>query len=295
LSSIETFQFSLRRVDGASETVDVRSDRVLLGSGSHCELRVGPEEGAPEHVVFQARAGAVFAQARALDPAPTLNGVPFTEGRILPDSWLQIGGLAVAVRLAQGLAHESQAKVDRGRSPVPSLIGLALIAVLGTYVLWPSAPDSGLTATGAPPALWDGPRATCSQTEPSAALARAQEDAQVADSKRERAPFYPRDGVAAVRLYESAAACFGAGGAQPDAASAASAAERLRRHLADDFHVHTVRLERFLALKEYDSAQHEVRTLLQFLQGKSGEYVTWLGAVDRKISMKFAGNKGEGS
>jgi hypothetical protein len=295
LISIESFQFSLRRHDGPSEMVNIRSDRVLFGSGSHCEIRVGLEEAAPEHVIFQARAGCVFAQARSLDPAPTLNGVPFTEGRILPDSWLEIGGLAVAVRIADGPAHESQAKVEGKRSPVLSLVGLAVIAGLASILLYDPATDSGLTMSGSPPPLWESARLTCSQTEPGAALARAQEDAQVADSKRERAPFYPRDGVAAVRLYESAAACFGAGGAQPDAASASSAAELLRRHLADDFHVHTVRLERFLALKEYDSAQHEVRTLLQFLQGKSGEYVTWLGAVDRKISMKFAGNKGEGS
>ncbi len=293
--SIETFQFIIRRPDRPTETVNVRSDRVLLGSGSHCEIRVGPEEAAPEQVVFQARAGGVFAQARALDPAPTLNGVPFTEGRILPDSWLEIGGLSVAVRLAEGSAQETQTKVEGRRSPVPSIIGLCIMALLAVKIWFRPPVDSILTAASSPPALWDDARPACSQGAPSAALARAQEDARVADGKRERAPFYARDGVAAVRLFESAAACFRAGDAPASAASADASAELLRRRLSDDFHVHTVRLERFLAIKEYDAAQHEVRTLLEFLQGKTGDYVTWLEAVDRKIAMTFAGNKGQRS
>jgi hypothetical protein len=293
--SIETFQFIVRRANGTAETVNVRSDRVLLGSGSHCEIHVGPEEAAPEQIVFQARAGGVFAQARALNPAPRLNGVPFTEGRILPDSWLEIGGLSVAVRLAEGSAEETQTKVEGKRSAIPSIAGLCIMALL-TMKIWFRPPvDSVLTAVASPPALWDDARPTCSQGTPSAALARAQEDARVADGKRERAPFYPRDGVAAVRLFASAAACFRAGEAPGRAASADASAELLRRRLSDDFHVHTVRLERFLALKDYDAAQHEVRTLLEFLQGKTGDYVTWLEAVDRKIAMTFAGSKGQRS
>ena len=42
----------------------------------------------------------------------------------------------------------------------------------------------------------------------------------VADAKRERRPFLPKDGVEAVPIYEQASACFRVGG-DPNAASLA--------------------------------------------------------------------------
>jgi hypothetical protein len=47
-----------------------------------------------------------------------------------------------------------------------------------------------------------------------------------------------------------------------------------------------VRLDHALATEDYVSAQKEVRVLLQFVEGKSGDYVTWLANLDRKLKLK---------
>jgi hypothetical protein len=52
-----------------------------------------------------------------------------------------------------------------------------------------------------------------------------------------------------------------------------------------------VRLEHALTVEDYVSAQKEVRVLLQFTEGKSGDYVTWLSNLERKLKIKVAAAK----
>jgi len=108
----------------------------------------------------------------------------------------------------------------------------------------------------------------------------------VADAKRERRPFHVQDGVSAVPVYELAGACFRAGGDGMSAKLAEDSAQFLRREMNDDFRTRRVRLEHALNTQDYVSAQKEVRTLLQFVEGKQGEWVTWLQNLDRQLKLK---------
>ena len=115
-----------------------------------------------------------------------------------------------------------------------------------------------------------------------------------AQLQRERAPFHPRDGIAAVARYEEASACFKRLELQADANSADRAATGLRRALSDEFHLRHVRLERLLKIKKYDAAQREVRVLQDFVARRGGPYVQWLAAVQRELNTRFASAQQKG-
>src|SRR5688572_25664833 len=86
---------------GAVQVLDVQADRALVGSGAHCDLRLSPDEAAVEQLTIEARDDEVYAKVRALEPACRLNGAPFLEGRLTPDSMLELSGVALRVTLAE--------------------------------------------------------------------------------------------------------------------------------------------------------------------------------------------------
>jgi hypothetical protein len=112
-----------------------------------------------------------------------------------------------------------------------------------------------------------------------------------AETARERAPFSGNDGVVAVEAFERSAACFGSAERLDRAEYAKRDAERLKRAIQQDFHVHRVRLERALATKRYEEARTEVRLLLSYVGQRGGDYTSWLSSLDRQIELKFAGKK----
>ena len=65
---------------------EVHSDRALIGSGAHCDVRLAPDEAAVEHMLVQLVDDDVMAETKALEPVCLLNGAPFLEGRLVPTS-----------------------------------------------------------------------------------------------------------------------------------------------------------------------------------------------------------------
>src|SRR4051794_36261511 len=106
-----SLKFVIRDAAGNQRELGVDSDVAQLGSGAHCEIRLPPEQAAPEQLRIEARAGGVFAEVRSLSPATLLNGVPFTQGRLLPESRLQIGNFQVSV-VATNSGVERRAKPE---------------------------------------------------------------------------------------------------------------------------------------------------------------------------------------
>ena len=104
---------SIAHPNGRREEITVDSDSAIIGSGAHCEVRLTPEEAAVEHLFIQARQGAIFAQARTLSPPPTMNGLPFTHGRLLPESVVMVGKVGLSMSLLQ-ISDE----VEIGKRPV---------------------------------------------------------------------------------------------------------------------------------------------------------------------------------
>ena len=167
---------------------------------------------------------------------------------------------------------------------------LYLLLGLGCWVALRAAGGHTKTAAHEPsqvPSLWSSAPATCPEAAPEPAEAVATARMSLALAKRERSPFRADDGVAAVPLYESAAACFRVADRAAEAADADAAASRLRQDLSDRFDVHRLRLQRGLASEEWVMAEHEIAALLAFLPPDGGEYVTWLSNLRRRLRIQY--------
>jgi hypothetical protein len=90
-------------------------------------------------------------------------------------------------------------------------------------------------------------------------------------------------GLAAVDSFETAAACFETAGAPALAEQAASAAERLRHELEDDFRARRLRLSRMLLVGDRALARVDVAWLRALLRGKPGAYVRWLDTQAQEL------------
>jgi hypothetical protein len=293
MSQFSSLRFTVRHPSGRVEQVGVDSDRALVGSGAHCEIRLPPEHCPVEQLFVESRSGGIFAEARSMNPPALVNGLPFTQGRLLPESVVHVGPLELQVEGGEATHQPSASKRKKSSTSPVAYVAAAIGFPLGTYLLMTVGPkDGSLSRAPDPPPLWTADaKPTCPQSSPEVALAFANEELARADTKQERSPFAAKDGVASVAHYERAAACFDVARASSDAGSARAQAEHMRASMSQQFHIHRVRLERSLATKDYEAARTEVRILLTFLERRSGDYTNWLAALDRHIGLKFSGKK----
>lgn len=292
---MRVLKFQTRLPTGQIEQLSIESERVLIGSGAHCEIRLPLAEARVEHVLIELGPAGVFARALSFEPPPTINNVPFTQAPLPPGAMLGVSGTQIYIEVVEGAQAGGALQQKKKSSPI-MLIALLLILPAAGYLFL--ADDEGFGGGAEPerpqaPELWAAPVAQCPQADRGAALGFARERMAIADAKRERRPFHVQDGVSAVPTYETAAACFRAGGDAASGNLADESAKYLRREMTDDFRMRRVRLDHALATEDYVSAQKEVRVLLQFVEGKSGDYVTWLSNLERKLKLKVgeAANK----
>lgn len=284
---MRALRFQTRLPSGQIEQLSIESDRVLVGSGAHCEIRLPLAEARVEHVLLEAGPGGIFARALSFEPAPTINNVPFTQAPLPPGAVLGVSGTQILIELVEGAPTQGVLQQKKGSSPITLIAVLLMLPGAGLLFFTNDEPIDNVAARPNPPELWGPPATACPQGDRAAALGYARERMAVADAKRERRPFYVKDGVSAVPTYEVAAACFRAGGDPSSANLADESAKYLRREMTDDFRMRRVRLEHDLSTEDYVAAQKEVRVLLQFVEGKSGEYVTWLANLERKLKLKI--------
>ncbi len=280
-------RFQTRLPTGQVEQLSVESERVLIGSGAHCDIRLPLSEARVEHVLIELGPAGIFARALSFEPPPTINNVPFTQAPLPPGAILGVTGTQIFIELVEQQGAAGGAQKEKKSSPV-MIVALVLMLPAAGYLFL--GPEDGFGAAEperpAPPELWGPPVAGCPQQDRSQALGYARERMAVADAKRERRPFHVQDGVSAVPVYEVAAACFRQGGDAASGNLADESSKYLRREMTDDFRMRRVRLDHALATEDYVSALKEVRVLLQFVEGKSGEYVTWLSNLERKLKLK---------
>src|SRR5262245_4375694 len=120
--------------------LEIQDERALIGSGAHCDLRLSPDEAAVEQLVIEAiGADEVYARTRALSPRCLLNGAPFLEGRLPPQSMLELGAVALCItRTArQEQVKRRSAPSNSATSPTVQAIGLLAVAFGFYYVLAP--------------------------------------------------------------------------------------------------------------------------------------------------------------
>jgi hypothetical protein len=286
---MRTLRFQIRLHTGQVDQLSMEAERVLIGSGAHCEIRLPVDQARVEHVLIELGPSGIFARALNFEPPPTINNIPFQQAPLPPGAVLGVGGCQILVELAEG-APGTAGGPKKKTSPL-MYIAMAIIVPVGMYtILVDDAPEAQRGSPKQAPELWQAPVASCPYTG-GQALAFAREKMAVADAKRERRPFHVQDGVQAVPTYEAAAVCFRAGGDNASGTLAEESAKFLRRDITDDFRTRRVRLDHALTTEDFVSAQKEVRVLLQFCEGKSGDYVTWLSSLDRKLKLKVGAKK----
>lgn len=284
---MSVLRIDITHADGRAESMLVDAERVLIGSGAHCEIRLPVDQAAVEHVLVETQAGFVRAQARAFDPPATINGVPFTEAALPADAVLSVGVVKMRVAPAEAQQGDKVVRAKQGKTSPMTYVLAAIALPLAAYVILDDdGADARASAPPQAPELWGAPETQCPQPNAQKALALAKDKRTIADGKRERRPFHVQDGVAAVPIFEVAAACFKVAGAAEDAKDAADAASQLRSQVNEDYRTHRVRLEHALSVSDWKTAQHEVRVLLAFTDGKPGDYVTWLSNLDRRLRLQ---------
>lgn len=288
---MRVLRFQIRDAQGRVDQLNVEGDRALLGSGAHCEIRLPVDEARVEHVLIELGPAGIFARALSFEPSPTINNVPFQQAPLPPGAVIGVGNVQILVDTAEGGAGGTSTTAKKRGSPL-AVVALLIMGPAAAYLILadddPNGPAKPPPRTA--PELWEAPVTTCNFGG-GQALAFARERMAVADAKRERRPFHVQDGVQAVPIYESAAACFRTGGDPGSAGLADDSAKFLRREMNDDFRTRRVRLEHALNVDDTVSAQKEVRVLLQFTENKSGDYVTWLSNLDRRLKLKATAKK----
>jgi len=295
MNEVSSLKLCLRHDDGSRQELTIDTGAALIGSGSHCEIRLPAQDAAVEQLFISLEGGGLFAQVRSLERPVTLNGVPFVEGRLLPDNLLRVGRVELTASLVESGVSQGRARAKQSQGS-PTIYAMGVIGFpLGFYVLLSQGPtETTLPREVEPPPLFAAAASVhCPEAQGDAALAFGSEELARAETARERAPFSGQDAVSAVAGFQRAASCFSVAGSPEAERGAAIEAERLKNAVQTDFHVHRVRLERALATKAYEEARTEVRLLLSYVGRHSNAYSSWLLSLDRQIELKFSGKKGK--
>jgi hypothetical protein len=282
---VSILRVEIRFQDGRKAITNVEGERLLIGSGAHCDIRLPLDQASSEHVSVEVIGDTVRAETRAYNPPPTVNGMPFSSIPLTPDVPLKIGPTFLFISLGDAAIGGPvvQKKKKDETSPLMKLLGLGVL-LAGGYMLMDSDTAPPEQAPAQPPELFTAAPNACPQTSPDQARSFAEEKHALADSRRERSPFAPKEGVLAVQLYDLAKVCFERAGDTAMARKAASAATQLRAAITQDFRARRVRLEHMLAVGDIELAKEDVAVLRALTEGRQGPWTTWLRATSQQLN-----------
>jgi hypothetical protein len=267
----------------------VDEPQALLGSAAHCDVRLGPDRVAPEQLAFEARSGAIYAQLRAIRPPVLLNRSPFHSGRLRDDSVLSVGTLEIRATLEQRYHSQKQSSEKKVQPIHVALIVLTAVVLVGAILKLNK--KSAIAEAPRAPALFTEQVAGCPETSGEGALSAGYELLTQADSKRERAPFLPEEGLDAVPLYRTAAACFEAGKDLIAAKQARGTADALQKFVERDYHLHQVRVYRATESADFDLLAAETKVLSGYVKNSPGPYAAWLDQLSRDLEAEHGAAK----
>jgi len=286
-------RFEIRFADGRTEVATVEGERALIGHAAHCDVRLPIDQAASEHVAVHVIGGTVRIESKAIEPAATVNGMPFATIPISPESPLTVGTTRIFISLVEttgkrggGGGPAPKRESQAATSPLVQALGIGILIVGGYYVL-PDPPRRSAPPPAELPDIFASAAPAC-DLPPDQALSRAESRRDMANADRERSPFVPRDGLAAVELYETAAACYQKAGATAKMTETANAAKALRETITLDLRARRVRLEHLLAVGDYELAARDVHVLETLTAGKRGPWIDWLAGVDQLVKQKVA-------
>lgn len=275
---MKTLTFVIRTPRQAAQTLDIASERILLGSGAHCDIRLPLESAEWEHAVVTQEDGRIVLRVVGASPM-ALDGESCREGELREGSTLRLD--TTNIQLTR-VAVEEVKKEKASGGPITA--GIAALLVMGAALFVLKTASAG-TSDLAPPAPDPIETFTGSCPERQAAIPLAHEKLSLARAKRERFRFYPHDGVEGVRYFRAAAACFDDGKARGEAEMARNEAAALAADVRDAFHSSRVRLERALVRKDARTALAEVKLQRQLLAERTDAegYCRWLALLQSKL------------
>ncbi len=285
-------QFDIRHPSGHRESAVVESERALIGSASHCDVRLPVDQAAYEHVLIEVIGGTLRAEAKVDKPPATVRDMPLTQSVLTPNDVLGIGQVRIFVTFVADAAEGAGASASKKKESSP-VVQLGLIAAFGAamYLLLAESEAPIVPPPTQDMELFKAVERTCPQSNPVKATALAEDQLSAAEGKRERMPFDTSEGTAAVVLYETAAACFKEGGLAERATEALESAATLKQDLTLDFRTRRLRLSHMLKVEDYEIALQDVNVLRKLTDGQTGKYVTWLGQVSKQLEAKTSKGK----
>lgn len=141
---MRVLRFQIRHPTGQVDQINVESERVVIGSGAHCEIRLPLDQSRVEHVLIELGPAGVFARALSFEPAPTINNIPFTQAPLPPESVLGVNQMQIYVAVGDGAGGLAVQQQKKKTSPI-TLIAVILMLPAGLYVLF-SDDDKGPNA-----------------------------------------------------------------------------------------------------------------------------------------------------
>ena len=78
--------------NGQREITEVEGQRALIGSASHCDVRLPMDQAAEEQVLLYVVGPTLRAEVRAQSPLVTVNGEPLTASAVPASTRLSTGG-----------------------------------------------------------------------------------------------------------------------------------------------------------------------------------------------------------
>lgn len=263
--------------------VTVNGPHLLIGSGGHCDVRLGPDLLAIEQVRLAVEDGQVWATALARTPSVFLDGRPFSSGPVTPSDALSVGRLFIQV-----VAWQEQVQKNPGHKRfIPLallLVVLAALAVMGGVSRKPASAGA-LPEPPKSPFAENEAAPVCPESNAASALVAAGDLWREGVDARERSPFSPRNGLEAVRLFNTAGSCFDTAGKRDSGDEARTQASMLRTALEKSFHVHHVRLSHAITQQDFSLCQGEVAVLKGFMTGRDHPYMTWLDNLERWLEV----------
>lgn len=265
---------------GQTTIHSLRDGENFIGNDDASDIRVLSEPAlGPRHILLVPRAQDCWVAGNSAAPMRGENG-SIVDGRFVPwGSRLQLGSTHFELQSGGVDPHRESRSISSNRGPGradtgseserapgrvhPILLMLALctFAFLGfTYLSGNEAPAEVLPAEQAEIFL---PSPPCDNSNP---LHRAQSAEMTAMAKSERSVFDSQDGVAAVSLYEEAAACYRLAGQDILADECAQRARVMRESLLGDYKRVRLRLERALEAGDNQVARQQVTRLQDLLR-----------------------------
>ena len=284
-----SFSLQVFRGTKPAELLVIRHNRVLIGNGAHCDIRLDDAGAAREHAELEIEGDHVIARALNYQSPPLLNGAPLVGASKLEQSAeLSIIDTRIVVTMVREVSKNQKRSPMRRALTAIGIASALLFIPVAVYAAFNQSGDEPIGPPPPPAALWEGGITTaCKFDAPDQASHFGTQQRALADVNRERYPFDIQDGISAVRSYEMAMVCHRRAGRTDDAQLDEELATESRAIVDSDYFAHRIRLEHAIESDDARAAYLEVKILRKLTSNLHGPYIDWLTYVERRLEFSM--------